>query len=221
MKTKSYTDYGWNIHFYIDNEYGYVVFILHSRYDVYEPIAEYIVDSIAIEEPAEPSPTPTPTPTPTPNPEPTKSPLEDIDFVETPFHGMTFEVPSDWIVIDYVESDYSYDVIAVRYADSADPTFICDVYYYDMADADEIETFVEEVVEYAEDNGHDCESTIIKIEGYTVGIITTYYDSNIDTTCFVQTSDGGNLFDFFYPADMEDEMTAIIEYFIDSIDIDN
>lgn len=203
----------WSIRCYIDNGDYLYEFFMYSNNSEFMPIAEDIIDSIAIDN-SEAPPTTTTT-------EPTTDPLEGISFTSTPFHGMTFDIPSDWVVADFVESEYGNGIIAVRYADSAsDPTFICDIYYDDMMFGDDIEDMCEDFVEISSENSNNSEYYLTNIGAYTVGVVTVDYDNYIDVVYFVQTSEGGNMVDFYYPSEMDGEMTAIIEYFFDSIDID-
>ncbi len=174
---------------------------------MHKPYIEDIVNSMVIDEKEV-------------SPETADDVLSGIDFSSTPFRGMTFEIPSDWVVLDYTMDPYSStpEIDFIMYSDSTDSTFLCQIFYTDHVPDD-----VEDMVDRTVDDMVNVEYYFTKCDGYDVGVITGSLEGMEDYTdviYYIQTKDSVNMVGFSYPIESEDEYRPYADYFLDSLEID-
>ena len=186
-----------------------------SDEDSFEPIMDYILSTCSFESTVEATTEAIEATTET-----TTDPLEDVDFTSTPFRGITFEIPSDWVVLDYAMDPYSSDpeFYSVIYSDSTDSEFLLQIYYTDDLPGD-----LEDVVDRTVDDMVNVEYYSTKCNGYDVGVITgslEEMDDRTDVIYYIQTKESIIMVGFSYPIESEDEYRPYADYFLDSLEID-
>ena len=201
------TEDSWVTRWYIDDDYCLFLFFTMVKDEKYKPYIEDIVNSMVIDEKEM-------------SPETADDVLSGIDFSSTPFRGMTFEIPSDWVVLDYTMDPYSStpEIDFIMYSDSTDSTFLCQIFYTDHVPDD-----VEDMVDRTVDDMVNVEYYFTKCDGYDVGVITGSLEGMEDYTdviYYIQTKDSVNMVGFSYPIESEDEYRPYADYFLDSLEID-
>lgn len=180
----------------------------------FEPIMDYVLSTCSFESTEENTDSETEVATEATEME---DPLEGIKFTTSSFNIISYEIPSDWYVIDYSESSYSNDIVSVDFTNS-DEDFLCNLFYQELGLPSDIPDFADSIA----DDLDDSEIKYTKCGGYDAAkVYGTYDNDQISYVYFVSSPDGIVMISFYYSIELDSELTPIVDYIFDSVELDD